>query len=91
MLMRPCAVAWCRASLLESRVRGFGVSRVRVRHGEYGGAPSPVCQPGVYALSKLNTIEPGVIGGIGGEGGGNGGGSAAPGGTGAAQMVKPNL
>ena len=64
---------------------------VRAPSGEYGGVPSPVCQPGVYALSKSKTIEPGVIGGIGGDGGGNGGGSAAPGATGEAQIVKPFL
>ena len=32
-----------------------------------------MCQPGEYALSKLKTVEPGVIGGIGGDGGGDGG------------------
>ena len=66
-------------------------SRVRAPRGAYGGAPSPVCQPGEYALSKLKTIEPGVIGGIGGDGGGDGGGSAAPSGAGIAQILKPFL
>ena len=50
-----------------------------------------MCQPGEYALSKLKTVEPGVIGGIGGDGGGDGGGSAAPSGAGIAQILKPFL
>lgn len=83
MPMRRCADACSCASVRRSRVRA--------PQAEYGGEPSPVCHPGVYALSNSKIIEPGVIGGNGGDGGRLGGGSAAPGGTGVAQMVKPSL